>query len=86
METSEDPYINDKLEQENDKLLLELATVYNFIKENELTRVLTNRTMNDYIQSAIDEIKGPTITGRPSKLQRLDLIEAALNDIVSALK
>ncbi len=63
METSEDPYINDKLEQENDALLLELASVYNFIKENELTKTLTNKTMNDYIQSAIDD-KGHEKDGR----------------------
>ena len=85
MSLSEDQAINEKLEAENDKLLLELATVYNFVKENEVTRSIRTQTVNDYIQDAIDEIQGPTKNNRISKLQKLDLIEQNLNNLIKAL-
>lgn len=84
MSLSEDQAINEKLEAENNKLLLELATVYNFVKENEITRSIRTQTVNDYIQAAIDEIKGPTKNDRASKLQKLDLIEQSLNSLVKS--
>lgn len=84
MSLSEDQAINEKLEAENNKFLLELATVYNFVKENEITRSIRTQTVNDYIQAAIDEIKGPTKNDRASKLQKLDLIEQSLNSLVKS--
>jgi hypothetical protein len=85
MSLSEDQAINEKLEAENDKLLLELSTVYNFVKENEVTRSIRTQTINDYIQTAIDEIQGPTKNGRASKLEKLDQIEQSLDALVKAL-
>lgn len=85
MSLSEDQSINEKLEADNDKLLLDVHTVYTFIKENERTKTLYTQTINDFLQQAIDEIQGPTKNNRPSKLKKLDQIQTAISDIEKAL-
>ncbi len=82
---SNDQEVNSRLANNNDQLLLELNDVYSFVRESETTRTISKKTLSDFIAEAISEIKGPTTSGRPSKLERLDKIEKSLNDIVSAL-
>ncbi len=75
-----------ELTQDDEKLLVQLADVYNFIKASETTQTIANYTLGDYIDKAIKEIEGPTENDRPDKLKRLDMIESSLNFIVQKLE
>lgn len=76
----------EELSQDDEKLLIKLADVYNFIKASEETQTILSYTLGDYIDKAIKEIEGPTDNGRPDKLKRLDMIESSLNFIVQKLE
>ncbi len=75
----------EELTKNDDELLVQLASVYSFIKASEDTKTILNYTVSDYITKAIKDIEGPTDNNRPHKLKRLDDIESSLNYITQRL-
>lgn len=81
-----DKKTEEELQQDEEKLLVKLADVYNFIKASETTKTISSYTLGDYIDKAIKEIEGPTENNRPDKLKRLDMVESSLNYIIQRLE
>lgn len=78
--------IDDKNLSTQDNLLIDLQTVYNFIKQNEALKAQLEANLDTYIAKEIEAIKGPQKNGRPSKLKKLDIIEKTTDSIIERIK
>lgn len=72
-------------EKTDQEILYKINNVYKFIKANETTQLISNYTVQDYIDQAILQLEGPTENLRPSRKDRIKKIQEDMNYIIQRL-
>ena len=72
-------------EKTDQEILYKINNVYRFIKANEATQLISNYTVQDYIDQAILQLEGPTENLRPSRKDRIKKIQEDMNYIIQRL-
>lgn len=72
-------------EKTDQEILYKINNVYRFIKANEATQIISNYTIQDYIDRALAQLEGPTENQRPSKKERVKKIQEDMNYIIQRL-
>lgn len=72
-------------EKTDQEILYKINNVYRFIKANEATQIISNYTIQDYIDQAILQLEGPTENLRPSRKDRIKKIQEDMNYIIQRL-
>ncbi len=72
-------------EKTDQEILYKINNVYRFIKANEATQLISNYTVQEYIDQAILQLEGPTENLRPSRKDRIKKIQEDMNYIIQRL-
>jgi len=72
-------------EKTDQEILYKINNVYRFIKANEATQIISNYTIQDYIDQALAQLEGPTENRRPSKKERVKKIQEDMDYIIQRL-
>lgn len=62
-----------------------LANAYSFVHGQEAIRALAARTFGEILQDRINEIRGPHPMDLPSRLEELDAVKAAFDQVIEQL-
>ena len=74
------------MDQEEKDFLYRINNVFTFIKANEATQLISSYSLGDYFDQAITALEGPLPNGRPSKKERLKIVETDISYVVNKLR